>query len=525
MSVGSDAPAKIYSDQRTVTIHLGDSGDGFTLPFKEKWRAPDAAAAVIGFIAHRRGGHRQPGQRTCAAHPDLRRGADRRRRCGCCRKLPATRPSLPTRARWLWDNTRPRVSLLAPPAGERTRMSSLAPLRVVGNLRLTAAGVYADYLLSGQPFIFLSQEWQDRVAAEHAELWRTLPSGASISGLTVPVPARNIARKMLHAHPDLRSTPADGTRSAAAARPGCAHCRTWEPTVAAHRARRRIYWLTIPLDYGPGGATPTGGWRRLLDVAAGPRQGHRGVAGRTTVSWRREMVAALPRVFFPKPASVEQIWWHWNYTASRGVWPHPLPSQPLRPARQPARLGVHPGAFRPVRRGAARPALARPRAPTTRCSCAPTGNRTDGVADSYQALIPLDSFPDTGIAWPRSAIFKVLDDLTRPDTTLDWTIHTTFTTAETAVSTSQNVIVNIRDQYRQRGRHAASDDELLRKLASGKELASELKRGTAERGVNPSIVIAAAAADPDTVNARGGGADPQLTAARTSGRGAGAAAR
>ena len=31
------------------------------------------------------------------------------------------------------------------------------------------------------------------------------------------------------------------------------------------------------------------------------------------------MVAALPVVFFPKPASVEQIWWHWNYSASRGV--------------------------------------------------------------------------------------------------------------------------------------------------------------------------------------------------------------
>ena len=49
--MGTDAPAKIYSDQRTITIHLGDSGDGFTLPFKEKWRAPDAAAAVVGFIA------------------------------------------------------------------------------------------------------------------------------------------------------------------------------------------------------------------------------------------------------------------------------------------------------------------------------------------------------------------------------------------------------------------------------------------------------------------------------------------
>ena len=123
----------------------------------------------------------------------------------------------------------------------------------------------------------------------------------------------------------------------------------------------------------------------------------------------------------------------------------------------------------------------------------------DEVADSYQALIALDSFPDTGIAWPRATIFKVLDDLTQPDTTLDWTIHTTFTTVEAAVSTAQNVITNIRDQYRQRGRHATTDDELIRKLASGKELASELKRGSAERGVNTAIVVAAAAADAETV--------------------------
>jgi len=58
-------------------------------------------------------------------------------------------------------------------------MSVPAPLRAIGNLRLTPHGAYADYLLSGQPFIFLSEEWQDRVAAEHAELWRALPSGSS----------------------------------------------------------------------------------------------------------------------------------------------------------------------------------------------------------------------------------------------------------------------------------------------------------------------------------------------------------
>ncbi|MDT5059001.1 MAG: hypothetical protein QOF66_7367, partial [Mycobacterium sp.] len=47
-------------------------------------------------------------------------------------------------------------------------MASLAPRLVVGNLRLTAVGVYAEYLLSGVPFIFLSEEWQNAVAAE---LW------------------------------------------------------------------------------------------------------------------------------------------------------------------------------------------------------------------------------------------------------------------------------------------------------------------------------------------------------------------
>ena len=107
--MANDAPAKIYSDQRTVTIHLGDSGDGFTLPFKEKWRAPDAAAAVTGFIAT-----------GAAVTANLSSGnAFRILVIGVVvtvvavwllSKLPATRPSLTVRARWLWHNTRPRVS-------------------------------------------------------------------------------------------------------------------------------------------------------------------------------------------------------------------------------------------------------------------------------------------------------------------------------------------------------------------------------------------------------------------------------
>jgi hypothetical protein len=107
--MGNDAPAKIYSDQRTVTIHLGDSGDGFTLPFKEKWRAPDAAAAVIGFLST-----------GAAVTANLTSGYALRllllgvvltvAAVWLLSKLPATRPSLATRARWHWENARASVS-------------------------------------------------------------------------------------------------------------------------------------------------------------------------------------------------------------------------------------------------------------------------------------------------------------------------------------------------------------------------------------------------------------------------------
>jgi hypothetical protein len=364
-------------------------------------------------------------------------------------------------------------------------MSSLAPHLVVGNLRLTAAGVYADYLLSGVPFIFGSEEWQNTAAADHAELWRTLPSGTSLSGLTVAVPAREVARRMLHAHPALRGAAASGDVAIGWVR----HCRMWEPTITAHAPRRRIYWLSIPLDAGQ---------RRMLDTVVG-RDKDTAAALADYRERAAELIGALSPVFFPKPASAEQIWWHWNYTASRGVWHHPVPPQTYNP-----HAGLPGSAFTPVYFDTA---AARLRGRRWRAARADTEvfvrayrDASDGVPDSYQALIPLDSFPDTGIAWPRSTLFKVLDDLTAPDNTLDWTINTTFTPAESAVSMAQNVITNIRDQYRQRGRGADSDDELVRKLASGKELASELKRGAAERGVNPSIVIAAAAADPDTVD-------------------------
>jgi hypothetical protein len=108
--MSDDTSAKIYSDQRSLPIHLGDSGDGFTLPFKEKWRAPDAIAAVTGFVvtgglvtANIDSGH--------ALHILVMGAVLTVAAVWLLSKLPATRPSLPTRARWWWADLRPRVSV------------------------------------------------------------------------------------------------------------------------------------------------------------------------------------------------------------------------------------------------------------------------------------------------------------------------------------------------------------------------------------------------------------------------------
>lgn len=104
----ADSPAKIYSDQSSVVTYLGDSGTGFRMPLREKWRAPDAIAAMIGFIA--------TGAATTA---ELSSGRAFTILCTgtiltvsaiwLLAKLPATRPSLGTRVRWLWARLRPHI--------------------------------------------------------------------------------------------------------------------------------------------------------------------------------------------------------------------------------------------------------------------------------------------------------------------------------------------------------------------------------------------------------------------------------
>ena len=79
----------------------------------------------------------------------------------------------------MWENLVPQREFVSSAA--TVRAASCRPDKrrwaLSGNLRFTRAGVYAEYLVSGLPFVFLSEEWQNTVAAEHAELWRTCRRG------------------------------------------------------------------------------------------------------------------------------------------------------------------------------------------------------------------------------------------------------------------------------------------------------------------------------------------------------------
>ncbi|WP_018604168.1 hypothetical protein [Mycobacterium sp. 155] len=108
--MADDSAAKVYSDQRDLPIYLGDSGDGFTLPFRDKWRAPDAIAAVAGFIitaalvtTNLESGHALA---ILVCGVVLTVAA-----VGVLAKLPHGRPSLPTRLRWWWADLHPRVMM------------------------------------------------------------------------------------------------------------------------------------------------------------------------------------------------------------------------------------------------------------------------------------------------------------------------------------------------------------------------------------------------------------------------------
>ena len=385
---------------------------------------------------------------------------------------------------------------------------------MVGNLRLTAAGVYADYLLSGLPFIFLSEEWQNTVAADHAEL---------LAGAAVGVVAQRSDRPGAYRKsPDGCCTPTrclpsgapDAvTRGVGAALPHVGTRYRRAPAAAADLLAQRPRWT---VDHRRACRLPIAGRDKDTDAALADYRER-----------AAELVGALPRRVLRRNPHRP------NRSGGTGTTPPAAASGRTRcrrspttrtracPARRSPRCSFDPGAAQlrgrrwraaRVRRRGVRAHLPRRRRRRARL--------LSGVHPAATAS-PTPGSP--GRAPPSS---RCSTTSPRPGTTLDWTIHLTFATAEAAVSVAQNVITNIRDQYRQRGppRRLRRRTDPQAGLGQGAGLRAQT-RGRRTRRQPRRSSSPRPPRDPDTVNAAVAAVIRGSTAARTSAPAAGAAAR
>jgi AAA-like domain len=471
--------AKVYTGIRDVPIYAGETSPGNRLP-GGPYRRPELiaiAATILPTIWWVRG-HVDSGY----ALPVLLAGAALAMATTAALRLllPTRRPSLTTRAQFLYHTLRPRT---APSRNMRPHPTFDPPRKVIGNLRFTRAGVYADYLLDGLAVTMRSLDTHERAARLTRNLGRNLPSGSQISGLLVPNDQHKILRNIVGPHAHLRGWVAE--------------CRRWEPVIAAPAPAittgytgpvQRRYWLTIPVDAGRAGRTTAGQTKRFWGWVAG-RDHDSDQSVTQYAQTAAEITKALPDEFHLTPATPAQIRWHHRHHLFRGIHHEPLPEPGTGPQTlthndfDRAAFDEGANAIRTTRRPTFKPIL--------------RVHDPDHPA-SYQTFLTVAHFPAAGIKFPKAAYLHALDNVPTA-ATIDWVQHLTVRTPHTALALNHTTAKNLKDQDRQRG-PAADDDELIIKLASTHTYTRELKANPAEREIDHAVIIAIGAPDAEILD-------------------------
>jgi hypothetical protein len=378
--------------------------------------------------------------------------------------LPTGRPSLAFRAQALWRAVHPKTRtsngdpLLTPPA------------KIVHNLRFTAHGIYADYLLSGLRYHLQPTARRLAAAELHRSLARELPSGSWIYGLSIPQDQRELLRAMLEGHRD---------------KPEWVHaCQAMAPALAAEQPSARIYWLSIPVDAGRDGHTPLGQLTKLRDWLAGRDKD----TDTSLAAYRHladDITSALPEEFSPTPVTPAMIDWFWRHNTGRGTYTAPLPRQDgVQPTFGTTEFDDGDQARRPHRW-----------LPSWQKVLRVTGAHPD----SYQAILPVVAIPKQGIAFPGSEFLDALDDL---DTgaVFDFAIGLQMRNRDHELARNDRAKHNIDDQFAQRRDARDGDAQLRTTLRQLAEYNRQLAEHADERAVQAAFLIAVGAPDPQTLD-------------------------
>lgn len=388
------------------------------------------------------------------------------------RQVPVSRPSPLYRLMWLFTSLF-GTQAHAAARGKRDRWLS-PPKAVIGNLVFTHGGVYAEFILAGQPGGMLPYDDKRAVAEGHRPLVRQLPSGMVFWSVCAPLSARRLTRRLL-----------DGFQT----KPGWVReVRDWEAVLKIEPFYEQVFGVRIPVDAGMAGRSGAGTLSKGWGAVVG-----RDHDDPTTLEGYRELVDEIlqhiPEQFAPRPATPRQIQWLYHRRWTLGAADTPFPHSEGEPDRltaaefedMPADFDEGDQRARRQHRSWLRrhlPSLIPILRITTR-----TG------IDSYQALLPVAQLPRTGLAYPRAEYLLSAYDV-EVDASVDWYQHVTVRPREKALNRVDFAQRNLEDQSFQRGSRRASASDLARRYEAAEDYNAELEASNLEREAEWTTVIA-----------------------------------
>ncbi|ODQ95171.1 ATP-binding protein [Mycolicibacterium holsaticum] len=485
MADDADKPrrARVYADVRDFPIYLSHIDDNTRLWFAP-WRIWDGATFLIGSAATvwatrhwLESGH--------AVAVFLFGAAITAGLTVLARQVPVSRPSPFYRIMWLLEGL-VRNRHTAAVDGRRDAWLS-PPEEVIDNLIFTPGGVYAEFIVDGQPGGMMSYALKDAVSRGHRPLVRQLPSGMLLWGANVRINPRQLLRRMLSGYERYPNW--------------IQEVRDWEHFVQIEPFYEQVFGLRIPVDAGMEGRSGVGGLAKMATVVAG-----RDPDDPQSLAGYREMVDKLltkiPRQFNARPATPRQIHWWYRRRWSLGALSEPFPHEPGGPDRltstdfEPLMPADFDGGDQMSRRDHRSwwrrllPSLApllvirRPKQPA-----------------SYQSMLAVAQLPRAGLVYPRAEYLLSLYDVeVDSEVEVDWFQHVSTRSAERALNQIDRAQRNLDDQAFQRGSARASNSDLAERYAAGEEYNAKLRASKLEREVSAATVVAVGAATRDALD-------------------------
>ncbi|UXA21306.1 ATP-binding protein (plasmid) [Mycobacterium sp. SMC-4] len=485
MADDADKPrrARVYADVRDFPIYLSHIDDNTRLWFAP-WRIWDGATFLVGSAATvwatrhwLESGH--------AVAVFLFGAAITAGLTVLARQVPVSRPSPFYRIMWLLEGL-VRNRHTAAVDGRRDAWLS-PPEEVIDNLIFTPGGVYAEFIVDGQPGGMMSYALKDAVSRGHRPLVRQLPSGMLLWGANVRINPRQLLRRMLSGYERYPNW--------------IQEVRDWEHFVQIEPFYEQVFGLRIPVDAGMEGRSGVGGLAKMATVVAG-----RDPDDPQSLAGYREMVDKLltkiPRQFNARPATPRQIHWWYRRRWSLGALSEPFPHEPGGPDRltstdfaslMPADFDGGDQMSRRDHRSWWRrllPSLApllvirRPKQPA-----------------SYQSMLAVAQLPRAGLVYPRAEYLLSLYDVeVDSEVEVDWFQHVSTRAAERALNQIDRAQRNLDDQAFQRGSARASNSDLAERYAAGEEYNAKLRASKLEREVSAATVVAVGAATRDALD-------------------------